>query len=193
MQCAIVPGGMPWDWMGLGANLLFRWRDDAGLRRPYARMTYREAVDVLRAAPASAVSAYQTAFCQSLQRVPAHTASCLSFRHACVQPFSSPPAFGDGLGIEHERYLAEVYHKRPVFVTDYPAAIKPFYMRCNEDGETVACMDLLVPHAGELAGGSAREERPEVLKARLQEFGWCIAFCRSHRGGRGGFLPRNLS
>jgi len=70
--------------------------------------------------------------------------------------------WGDDLGSEHERYLAEEVFKQPLIVYNYPAAIKAFYMRMNDDGKTVAAMDLLVPGVGELIGGSQREERLEV-------------------------------
>lgn len=79
--------------------------------------------------------------------------------------------WGDDLQTEHERYLAEEVFKRPVFVTDYPKDIKAFYMRINDDNKTVAAMDLLVPGIGELIGGSQREERMDVLKARIAEMG----------------------
>ncbi len=77
--------------------------------------------------------------------------------------------WGMDLQTEHERYIAEEVFKRPVFVTDYPKEIKAFYMRLNDDGKTVAAMDLLVPGIGELIGGSQREERHDVLKNRLKE------------------------
>jgi asparaginyl-tRNA synthetase len=79
--------------------------------------------------------------------------------------------WGADLQTEHERYLTEQIWGGPVFVTDYPREIKAFYMRANDDGRTVAAMDLLLPGIGELAGGSQREERPEVLRARLAELG----------------------
>ena len=66
------------------------------------------------------------------------------------------PNWGDDLGSEHERYLAEVIYKRPTIVTNYPKGIKAFYMKLNPDGETVAAMDILVPKIGELIGGSQR-------------------------------------
>ena len=72
---------------------------------------------------------------------------------------------------EHERYLAEQYFKRPVIVRDYPKEIKAFYMRLNDDGRTVAAMDVLVPGIGELIGGSQREERYDVLVRRIRENG----------------------
>ena len=77
--------------------------------------------------------------------------------------------WGCDLQTEHERYLTEVIFKKPVFVTDYPKEIKAFYMRLNDDGKTVAAMDCLVPGIGEIIGGSQREERLDVLTARLKE------------------------
>lgn len=85
--------------------------------------------------------------------------------------FVFPVSFGIDLQTEHERYLAETHFKRPVMVYDYPREIKAFYMRGNEDEETVAAMDLLVPRIGELIGGSQREERLEKLEARMAALG----------------------
>jgi asparaginyl-tRNA synthetase len=82
-----------------------------------------------------------------------------------------PVAWGNDLQTEHERYLTEEAIGRPVIVTDYPAGIKPFYMRLSDDGRTVAAMDVLVPRVGEIIGGSQREERLEVLQARLEAAG----------------------
>ena len=79
--------------------------------------------------------------------------------------------WGTDLQTEHERYLTEQIYQRPVFVTDYPKEIKAFYMRLNDDGKTVAAMDLLVPGVGEIIGGSQREERLDVLTARMKELG----------------------
>lgn len=79
--------------------------------------------------------------------------------------------WGSDLQTEHERYLTEEVFRGPVFVTDYPKEIKSFYMRLNDDGKTVAAMDLLVPGVGEIIGGSQREERTDVLLARMQECG----------------------
>jgi asparaginyl-tRNA synthetase len=102
--------------------------------QPFARITYREAQEILAASGRS---------------------------------FDYPIGFGTSLQAEHERFLAEEHFGRPVFVTDYPRAQKPFYMRLNDDGETVACTDLLVPRVGEMIGGSQREERSEVLDQQL--------------------------
>lgn len=77
--------------------------------------------------------------------------------------------FGDDIATEHEKYLTDEYFKSPVFVTNWPKEIKAFYMRVNDDNKTVAAMDLLVPGAGELVGGSQREERLDVLVNRMNE------------------------
>jgi asparaginyl-tRNA synthetase len=83
--------------------------------------------------------------------------------------FEYPVKWGMDLQTEHERWLTEEYFRRPVFVHDYPKDIKAFYMRMNEDGKTVAAVDLLVPGVGEMVGGSQREERPEMLEQRMEE------------------------
>lgn len=85
--------------------------------------------------------------------------------------FQYPVSWGCDLQTEHERYLTEQVFHAPVFVTDYPKEIKSFYMRLNDDGKTVAAMDLLVPGVGEIIGGSQREERLEVLQSRMEECG----------------------
>jgi asparaginyl-tRNA synthetase len=86
---------------------------------------------------------------------------------ASGQKFEFPVHWGANLQAEHERYLTETLVGRPVLVTDYPKEIKAFYMRRNDDGKTVAAMDLLVPKIGELIGGSQREERQDVLEAAI--------------------------
>lgn len=83
--------------------------------------------------------------------------------------FEFAVSWGIDLQSEHERYLTEELFKKPLIVTDYPAAIKPFYMRVSEDGKTVSAMDILVPGIGEIIGGSQREERYDVLHARMEE------------------------
>ncbi|MCK9174572.1 MAG: asparagine--tRNA ligase [Desulforhopalus sp.] len=85
--------------------------------------------------------------------------------------FDYPVKWGIDMQSEHERYLCEEVFSCPLIVTDYPAAIKPFYMRMNDDGRTVAAMDILVPGIGEIVGGSQREERLEVLETRMKEAG----------------------
>ena len=106
------------------------------LERPFARITYTEAVAILQKAGKN---------------------------------FEFPVRWGIDLQAEHERYLSEDVFKQPVFITDYPKTIKPFYMRVNDDDKTVAAMDLLLPGLGEIIGGSQREERYDVLVARMKE------------------------
>ena len=85
--------------------------------------------------------------------------------------FEYPVHWGSDLQTEHERFLTEKVFDGPVFVTDYPKEIKSFYMRLNDDGKTVAAIDMLVPGVGELVGGSQREERFELLEKRIRELG----------------------
>lgn len=105
----------------------------------FARVSYSEAVRVLEDAQASGTD------------------------------FEYPVSWGVDLQTEHERFLAEKHFKRPTFVSDYPADIKAFYMRANDDGRTVAAADCLVPGVGEIIGGSQREERLDVLERRMRE------------------------
>ncbi|MGN0789348.1 MAG: asparagine--tRNA ligase [Christensenellales bacterium] len=87
------------------------------------------------------------------------------------EQFQFPVYWGADLQTEHERFLTEQVFKKPVFVTDYPKEIKAFYMRLNDDGKTVAAVDLLVPGVGEIIGGSQREERLDLLAERIKELG----------------------
>jgi asparaginyl-tRNA synthetase len=109
---------------------------DTLLKQKFARLSYTEAIDVLKKSKRS---------------------------------FEFPVEYGIDLQSEHERFLAEEYFKKPVFLTDYPKGIKPFYMRMNDDEKTVAAVDLLVPRIGELIGGSQREERLDQLEKRMEE------------------------
>ena len=90
---------------------------------------------------------------------------------ASGESFEFPVGWGHDLQSEHERYLTEKKFGRPLFVINYPREIKAFYMRQNDDGRTVAAMDLLVPGVGEIVGGSQREERLDKLQARMEEMG----------------------
>ncbi|MBE5202275.1 asparagine--tRNA ligase [Pectobacterium brasiliense] len=89
----------------------------------------------------------------------------------CGKQFENPVYWGVDLSSEHERYLAEQHFKAPVVVKNYPKDIKAFYMRMNDDGKTVAAMDVLAPGIGEIIGGSQREERLAQLDSRLEEMG----------------------
>jgi asparaginyl-tRNA synthetase len=108
----------------------------------FERITYTEAIDIL-----------------------------LQSSHYKKKKFQYEVKWGVDMQSEHERYLVEKHFKKPVIVTNYPAAIKSFYMRMNEDGKTVAAMDILAPGIGEIVGGSQREERLDVLEGRMKEIG----------------------
>ncbi len=111
-----------------------------------------------------------------LQRLAGARFAAMTYTEAVAQlqgsgrPFEFPVVWGSDLQSEHERFLTEEVVGGPVFVTDYPKEIKAFYMRRNDDGRTVAAMDLLVPRVGEIIGGSQREERLEVLDERMREW-----------------------
>ncbi|OFK22430.1 asparagine--tRNA ligase [Olsenella sp. HMSC062G07] len=117
----------------------------------FARVSYTEAVSILKAAQASGTT------------------------------FEFPVSWGVDLQTEHERYLTERHFGCPVFVTDYPSAIKAFYMRLNDDGKTVAAADCLVPGIGEIIGGSQREERLDVLESRMRDLGLDLDQYRYYR------------
>jgi len=121
--------------MGLIEKLEFVLRDD------FQRLTYGEAIDILRES-----------------------------NHNKKKKFQYPiTGWGMDLQSEHERYLVEKHFKKPVILTNYPKEIKAFYMRQNDDGKTVAAMDILAPGIGEIVGGSQREERLNKLEQRMRE------------------------
>jgi asparaginyl-tRNA synthetase len=109
-------------------------------------------------------------------------------------PFEFPVSWGCDLQTEHERYLTEVVFKKPIFVTNYPKDIKAFYMKLNEDGETVAAMDCLVPGIGEIVGGSQREDDYDKLCQRiidlgmnLEDYNWYLDLRRFGSARHAGF------
>lgn len=110
-----------------------------------------------------------------LEGIVAEPFARISYRESLVileqsgKTFEYPFSFDSGLQSEHERYLCEEYFKRPTIVFDYPKSVKPFYMKQNADGETVAAMDVLVPGIGEIIGGSQREDNLETLTKALEE------------------------
>lgn len=97
--------------------------------------------------------------------------NAVSILEKANKAFEYPVQWGLDLQSEHERYLAEEHFNKPVIITDYPKEIKAFYMRANEDGKTVAAMDVLVPKVGEIIGGSQREERLSVLEEKMNLLG----------------------
>ena len=99
----------------------------------------------------------------------------LEAAQAAGTKFEYPVSWGCDLQTEHERFLTEQHFGRPTFVTDYPAEIKAFYMRLNDDGKTVAAADCLVPGIGEIVGGSQREERLDVLQNRIEQLGMDVS------------------
>ena len=109
----------------------------------FERLTYREAIDILKNSKPNKKKKFQYLI----------------------------DGFGADLQSEHERFLVEKKFKKPVILTDYPKGIKAFYMKMNEDGETVRAMDILFPGIGEIVGGSQREENLAILKARMEEMG----------------------
>jgi asparaginyl-tRNA synthetase len=112
------------------------------LKNNFVRLTYTEAIEVLE-----------------------------NSKPAKKGKFQYPVKWGIDLQSEHERYLVEKHYKKPVILTDYPAEIKAFYMKQNNDGKTVRAMDVLFPGIGEIIGGSQREESYEKLKAKIDEMG----------------------
>ncbi len=118
-----------------------------------------------------------TTVLDTLQNIVGHDFIRLSYTEAIDiltqsgQKWDYPIEWGGALQSEHERYLTEKHFKQPVILYDYPRTLKPFYMRCNEDGKTVRAMDVLVPRVGEIIGGSQREERIDMLELRLKECG----------------------
>jgi asparaginyl-tRNA synthetase len=114
---------------------------------------------------------------ETLENIVGHDFLRLSYTEAIDileksgQSFEFPVQWGLDLQSEHERYLTEQKFKQPVILYDYPRSFKPFYMRCNDDGKTVRAMDVLVPRAGEIIGGSQREERLDMLILRMHECG----------------------
>ncbi len=115
------------------------------------------------------MSTLETILKESFERLPYTEA--VDILKKSNKTFAFPVEWGIDLQTEHERFLCEEKFKKPVYVYNYPKTIKPFYMRMNDDNKTVAAMDCLVPRIGEIIGGSQREERMDVLLARMNELG----------------------
>jgi asparaginyl-tRNA synthetase len=151
--------------------------DDADLAEDYLRCLFRavldehgDDVDFFDKRVDPGVRARLESFCQSSSVRMTYTEAVAALEKADAK-FEFPASWGMDLQSEHERWLTEEYAKCPVTVTDYPKDIKAFYMRMNDDGKTVAAMDVLAPGIGEIIGGSQREERLDMLDARLAEMG----------------------
>ena len=117
----------------------------------------------------SLMSTLENVASSDFQRLPYTTA--VEILQKSGKKFEYEISFGKDLQTEHERYLAEHHFKKPLIIFDYPKNIKPFYMRLNDDNQTVAAMDVLVPKIGEIIGGSQREERIAMLEKRMEEMG----------------------
>ncbi len=124
---------------------------------------FRERID------AEVVARLEKIVAGAFQRLPYTEA--IELLEQCGEKFEYPVKWGVDLQAEHERYLAEKKFGSPVILYDYPSTLKPFYMRVNDDGKTVRAMDVLAPGVGEIIGGSQREERLDVLTARMIEQG----------------------
>ena len=117
------------------------------------------------------VSIFEAVMAEDSGYVAMEYAEAIRVLESSKEKFEFPVAWGVDLQSEHERYLTEKYARKPVIVMNYPREIKAFYMRVNDDGRTVAAMDVLAPGIGEIVGGSQREERLDVLETRMKEYG----------------------
>ncbi|MCU0753653.1 MAG: asparagine--tRNA ligase [Xanthomonadales bacterium] len=117
----------------------------------------------------TAISRLESFLTQAFERI--DYSEAIEILKRAKRKFSFPVDWGQDLQTEHERYLVEEHVGRPVVVMNYPEQIKAFYMRLNEDGRTVAAMDVLAPGIGEIIGGSQREERLDLLDQRMRQFG----------------------
>lgn len=151
--------------------------DDAALAEDFLKAMCRAALDQCGPELAFLEKHHDAASAAALRALSESTFARLTYTEAAdalrraADAFRFPHEWGQELGSEHERHLTERVCGGPVIVTDYPRAIKPFYMRLNDDGETVAAMDVLAPRIGEIVGGSQREERLAVLERRMDELG----------------------
>ena len=151
--------------------------DDADLAEDFLRHIFKAVLDergddmafFAQHVQPDAVSRLEAFVASSFERM--DYTDAVKALQAAPRKFEFPVAWGMDLQSEHERYLCEELCKRPVVVMNYPKGIKAFYMRLNDDGKTVAAMDVLAPGIGEIIGGSQREERLDVLDARIDEMG----------------------
>ncbi len=150
-------------------------QDDMVLAEDFLRFLFREVSTLCSEELGFLSQHYKNMTLEQLHELSVHSFAKISYSDAIKelqsskQVFDYPVEWGIDLQTEHERFLTDNVFKRPVIVTDYPKGIKAFYMRLNNDGRTVAAMDVLVPRIGEIIGGSQREDRVDVLTQRLAE------------------------
>lgn len=152
-------------------------QDDMDLAERYLKFIFQSALDNCSHDMAFFDQFIQKGIVERLQHIVQTPFERLSYTEVvrilekADQSFEFPVKWGCDFQSEHERYLCEKYTGKPTIVYDYPASIKPFYMRLNKDGTTVANMDVLVPGVGEIIGGSQREERFDFLQQRMEAQG----------------------
>ncbi|MCX6999680.1 MAG: asparagine--tRNA ligase [Candidatus Sumerlaeota bacterium] len=164
-------------WMVEPEAAFFDLRDDADLAEDFLKYIIAACLDANMEDLEFLSKWYDKELIPTLRHIVETTFERITYTEAVSllessgETFEYPTRWGSDLQTEHERYLTEKRIKKPVIVTDYPRTIKPFYMRQNDDGRTVAAMDILFPRIGEVIGGSQREERLDVLLARIREMG----------------------
>jgi asparaginyl-tRNA synthetase len=152
-------------------------QDDMQLAEDFFRFLCRKVVEKGNKELAFLENQYKKITVDEIQRLAETSFAHMSYTEAikelksAKERFEYPVQWGFDLQSEHERFLTDKVIKGPLIVTDYPQEIKAFYMKLNPDGKTVAAMDVLVPKVGEIIGGSQREERLEVLEARMKQLG----------------------
>jgi len=164
-------------WMVEPEMPFYELEDNMNLAEAFVRTIIREVMEKCADDLAFFNERIEPTLLASLENIVSHDFIRLTYTEAIDileksgQKFEFPISWGKDLQSEHERFLTEQHFQQPVILTDYPRAIKSFYMRCNEDGKTVRAMDVLVPRIGEIIGGSQREERYDVLVDRMRECG----------------------
>ncbi|MFW6414614.1 MAG: asparagine--tRNA ligase [Verrucomicrobiota bacterium] len=152
--------------------------DDADLAEDYVQFLFKYVLEHCQEDLQFLNDRMDNSLIETLNNLAASQCTRLTYNEAieiladAPRKFDYPAQWGADLQSEHERYLAEEVYNGPVTVTDFPKDIKAFYMRMNDDGKTVAALDLLLPKVGEIIGGSQREERLPRLEERIREFGF---------------------
>lgn len=164
-------------WMVEPEMAFFELPQNMALAEAYLKACVQAVLDAHPDDLAFLAKHYDKSLLQSLQDITSQPFARISYTQAVAiltqskQSFAAPVVWGADLQSEHERYLTEQHFKKPVIVTDYPKALKSFYMYQNDDNKTVGAMDVLVPRIGEIIGGSQREHRIDKLAERMSEAG----------------------